>query len=245
MKGLKVDLYAPVVSFRDPGAQLYHDTLPLPPPTTLLGMAGAALGKTFEEALSWAKSVELMVGCIGTSGGKGKDLWNYIKIKADKKSDEPTRAVILRTFLADMRLSAYYACEDDDAIESLFNAFLQPYYAITIGTSDEMAKITGVVMYDDVSVKNDSNVCNTWVCGDYSRLFRFDWEKVRAIPIAETLRPPVVKKLPVDFSIGTDNVRKASRFMTLTYLGDKQQLAEEVTVYKFSGESVPMLKFSR
>jgi len=245
MKGLKVDLYAPVVSFRDPGAQLYHDTLPLPPPTTLLGMAGAALGKTFEEVLSWAKSVELLVGCIGTSAGKGKDLWNYIKIKADKKSDEPTRAVILRTFLADFKLSAYYACEDDNAITSLCNAFLQPQYVITVGTSDEIAKITGVTMYENVTVKNDSNVCNTWVCGDYSRMFKFDWKKVQAIPIAETLRPPLAKKLPVDFSIGTDNVRKASRFLTITFLGDKQQLVEEVPVYKFSEQSVPMAKFSR
>lgn len=244
MKGLKVDLYAPVVSFRDPGAQLYHDTLPLPPPTTLLGMAGAALGKSFEEALSWAKSVDLHVGCIGMPGGKGKDLWSYIKIKAGKKEDEPlTRAVLLRTFLAELRLSVYYASEKVDAIKNLHEAFQCPFYAITVGTSDELAKIKNIRYFDRVIIKEDLNLCNTWVCGDYSRMFKFDWRKVETIPIAETLRPPIVKNLPVDFAFGVDGVRKATKFITFTFLGDKQQLLKEVPTYAFSDMTVPMMKF--
>jgi len=243
MKGLKIDLFAPVVSFRDPGAQLYHDTLPLPPPTTLLGMAGAALGKNFEDMLVWAKSVELLVGCTGVSGGKGKDLWNYIKIKTDKKTDEPTRAVLLRTFLADLKLSVYYASNNDESIDTLYNAFQSPCYAITLGTSDELALIKSIAIYDNVKVKNDFNLCNTWVCGDYSRLFKFDWKKVDAIPIAETLRPPIVKNLPIDFDFGSDGVRKATRFLTLTFLSDKQQLMEAVPVYSFYDIAIPMVKF--
>lgn len=241
MKGIRIDLFAPVVSFRDPGAQLYHDTLPLPPPTTLLGLAGAAIGKGFEDMLTWAKSVELHVGCTGISGGKGKDLWNYIKIKADKNAEEPTRAVLLRTFLADLKLSAYYASERDEAIEVLYNAFHNPCYTISLGTSDELAKIITIAHYDNVIVKNDLNLSNTWICGDYSRMFKFDWKKIEAIPIAETLRPPIVKNLPVDFDFGDDGVRKATKFLTLTFLGDKQQLLEEIPVYLFTDVSIPMV----
>jgi len=244
MKGLRVDIYAPFVSFRDPGAQLYHETLPLPPPTTLLGMVGAAMGKSFEEMLLWARSIELHVGCIGISGGRGKDLWNYIKIKTDKKTDEPTHAVILRTFLADFRLSAYFACEQVDVMNAIYEAFQSPYYAITLGTSDELAKILTTVYFDNVIVTQSSDLSNTIVSGDYSRKFKFDWEKVETIPIAETLRPPIVKKLPIDFSIDTGGVRKASKFLTLTFLSDKQQLLKDVPVYKFANVSVPMVKFS-
>lgn len=245
MKGLRIDLFAPFVSFRDPGAQLYHDTLPLPPPTTLLGIAGAALGKSFEEALSWAKSVELHVGCAGISGGKGKDLWNYIKIKADKKADELTHAVLLRTFLSDLKLSAFYASKTDEAIEALYDAFKCPCYAITLGTSDDLAKIIGITYFDDVTMKNDFDLSNTWVCGDYSRTFKLNWEKIESIPIPQTLRPPIVKNLPVDFDIGSDGTRKASRFVTLTFLGDKQLLLNEVQTYSFSDVSVPMVAFGR
>jgi len=35
MYGLIVTLYAKTASFRDPGAQLYHETMPLPPPSTI------------------------------------------------------------------------------------------------------------------------------------------------------------------------------------------------------------------
>lgn len=244
MKGLRVDLYAPFASFRDPGAQLYHETLPLPPPTTLLGIAGAAMGKSFEEALTWARSVELYVGCIGVPGGNGKDLWNYIKIKADKKAEEPTHAVILRTFLANFRLSAYFACNQDEVIETLYKSFLSPYYAITLGTSDEIAKILSTVYFDNVFTKHSSDLCNTMVTGDFSRKFKFDWAKINTIPIAETLRPPIVKKLPIDFSIDINGVRKASKLITLTFLSDKQLLSEEIPVYKFEDVSVPMVKFS-
>lgn len=243
MKGLRIDFYAPIASFRDPGAQLYHDTLPLPPPTTLLGIAGAAMGKSYEDMLSWAKFVELHVGCTGINGGKGKDLWNYVKIKADKNENGPTRAVLLRTFLSDLKLSAFYASETDDAIDALYNAFKCPYYAITIGTSDDLAKIISVTYYDNITVKNKSDLCNTWVCGNYSRMFKFNWAKIEAIPVPQTLRPPIVKNLPIDFDIGADGVRKASRFLALTFLSDKQQLLNEVLTYSFSDISVPMLKY--
>lgn len=243
MKGIRIDLYSPVVSFRDPGAQLYHDTLPLPPPTTLLGMAGAALGKSFEEVLVWAKSVKLHVGCRGTSGGRGKDLWNYIKIKADKKSDELTHAVLLRTFLADMQLSVFYASENENAIKDLYDAFQCPYYAITLGVSDGIAKIIDVKYFDKVTTKTETDLCNTWVCGDFSKKFKFNWEQIESIPIPQTLRPPVVKNIPVDFSIEAEGVRKASRFVTLTFLGDKQQLLDEVVAFSFSDTSVPMFMF--
>ena len=55
MNGLMVKLYAKTASFRDPGAQLYHDTMPLPLPSTIVGIAGAALGLSFDDALSFFK----------------------------------------------------------------------------------------------------------------------------------------------------------------------------------------------
>ena len=44
MELLALNVSAPVASFRRPLDLNYQRTLPLPPPTTLIGLAGAALG---------------------------------------------------------------------------------------------------------------------------------------------------------------------------------------------------------
>jgi len=49
---LLVTVRAPVASFRRPLDHNYQRTLPMPPPTTLLGIAGAALGLSDREL--WA-----------------------------------------------------------------------------------------------------------------------------------------------------------------------------------------------
>ena len=66
-------------------------------------------------------------------------------------------------------------------------------------------------MYDDVSVKtlqclqHGSAVITRGCSGSTGG---------SGYPDCRNIKASVVKKLPVDFSIGTDNVRKASRFMT-------------------------------
>lgn len=46
MYGFFVSLHGMTASFREPGSHLYQATLPLPPISALVGMAGAALGKS-------------------------------------------------------------------------------------------------------------------------------------------------------------------------------------------------------
>ena len=76
MKGLKVRMYAITASFRDPNTHLYQESLFAPPPTTIIGLSGAALGIKFQDALSYFKNNNISVGCTIKSDGIGKDLWN-------------------------------------------------------------------------------------------------------------------------------------------------------------------------
>ena len=122
-----------------PGSRTtYHETLPLPPPSTLLGVAGAAIGKSFEETLSFFKQHHIGVGCIGNHQGRGSDLWNYTKLKSGGKAEKD---IVIREFLYGFQGELYYICEDEKIGKELYNAFLSPFYGLTLGNSDDLIKI--------------------------------------------------------------------------------------------------------
>jgi len=55
--------------------------------------------------------------------------------------------------------------------------------------------------------------------GDYSRKLKVDWEKVKKAKISLTLKPPIVKKLPCDFEFDANGVRKAVKYLDITFMG--------------------------
>lgn len=55
MKGFIASLTAETVSLRDPEGQLYHSCLPLPSFSTMVGIAGAAMGMDFKQALEFLR----------------------------------------------------------------------------------------------------------------------------------------------------------------------------------------------
>lgn len=83
---LVVMVRAPVVSFRRPMDHNYQRTLPMPPPTTLLGIAGAALGLSDREL--WAqdspmRDLRVSVWIEGETG-RAYDMWTVLKIKGGR-----------------------------------------------------------------------------------------------------------------------------------------------------------------
>ncbi|HAG08056.1 MAG TPA: CRISPR-associated protein Cas5, partial [Desulfotomaculum sp.] len=51
-----LEAYAPTASFRLPETHTFQQTLPLPPVTALMGLAGAALGLSFEQTMGLRES---------------------------------------------------------------------------------------------------------------------------------------------------------------------------------------------
>lgn len=239
MNGMIVSIHAMTASFRDPNTHLYQETILVPPPTTIVGLAGAAMGYEFKDALKFFKENKISVGCILNNNGNGKDLWNYSKIKVK----EVKKAILLREFLYDVRADIFFACEDDKKIDKLYDSFCNPQYALSLGNSDDIVKILNVNRCNDIKMMKDKIIRDTWIAGNYINDFELDWEKVKSFPIKMTIKPPIVKNLPVDFNFTDNNERIATKFHKFTFLSDFHMLINPVPVYDFNGKRTPLFTF--
>ncbi|NLM43426.1 MAG: CRISPR-associated protein Cas5 [Clostridiales bacterium] len=241
MNGIIVSLYSVTASFRDPNTHLYQESILAPPPTTIVGIAGAALGYGFRDALEYFKKNKISVGCILKNKGQGKDLWNYSKIKGR----EVVKAILLREFLYDVTADIFFASEDSNKINELYDSFSNPQYALSLGNSDDVVKILKVDRYSNIKSMEDKMIRDTWIEGNYINDFELDWDKIKALPIKRTIKPPIVKNLPVDFSFTNNDERIATKFQKFTFLSDVHMLKKPVLVYDFMGKRVPLFTFGK
>ena len=238
LKGISIKVEALTVSFREPVGQLYHETLPLPPPSTLLGLAGAALGKSFEDTLNFFKHNHIGVGCRGQHQGQGNDLWNYTKLKSGGKADKD---IIMRKFLYGFQGDLYYLCKDEQVAKDLYQAFLSPYYGLTLGNSDELIKIKEIIWHEEIKEEKSTSLSNTWVYGDQLAEIELNWEEIKKLPVVQTIIPPSVKTLATDYSFDSKGARQGERYRNFTFLGNQQKLTQEIPVYIF--QDIPISCF--
>ncbi len=198
MEGLAVTLSAPVASFRRPLDLNFQRTLLLPPPTTCLGLAGAALGLSEKEL--WAPSsplAEVKVSVLlepspvtGADPAIARDLWKVLKIKNKKITD---RSPYFRELLFFPRYTLLFGGEPQ-IIERLREAFLNPAYPLSLGREDELAAIETL---EKASFSpGDSVLSGTVVPGDFRKMEA----KVKLAP-GIRVEPPSVEVLPLRFEV--------------------------------------------
>lgn len=247
MYGISVVLSAETASFRDPGGQLYHATLPLPPVSTIIGIAGAALGLPFQQSWEFFQDKYINVGAKdisrswrGSPPGRGLDLWKYKKIVSnDVRSD-----VLKREFLFRPTYRLYYSCEDWDTLEQLRKAFLSPAWALSLGTSDDIARLEEISReVEPIKEVNGGTVelSYTLISGDHLDNLSFDWDVLRNTPIRTSFELPMVKQLPVRFLFGSDGARKGCEYRSFTFLSGFQSLKQPCPAYVFGQEVVPLI----
>ncbi|MGI5920673.1 MAG: CRISPR-associated protein Cas5 [Syntrophomonadaceae bacterium] len=241
MQGLRIKLSALTASFREPGSQLYHRCLPLPPFTTLVGLAGAAIGMTFAEAITFFKEKNIYIGVKGSSQGKGRDLWNYAKISS---GTEVKKDIITREFLCNIELEVFYACDDSKCINWLQEAFADPAYTLTLGNSDELALYKGSRVYRNINSDWVTELSNCWLPGDVSGNYAFDWDKIQKSDLTLTLAAPQVIRLPVDFDF-KGNIRKGARYEMFSFIPEYIRLKQKIEVYVFGKQAVPMFTLTK
>ncbi len=143
---LTVEIQAAVASFRLPTEVNYQRSLPAPPPTTLIGLAGAAMGAGEEElwdggergaAFPWHRLLVSVL--IDHQPGVAVDLWQLRKFDREKKSC--TRSPYPRELLFGPRYTAIYGGLDRCDLERLQDAFRSPRYALCLGRADDLARV--------------------------------------------------------------------------------------------------------
>lgn len=80
-EGLVIEAVSITASFRIPEYHNFHKSLPLPPVTTLVGLVGAVLGLSYNNAQLYFSDRSIRIGIQGVSEGHYHDLWKALSSK--------------------------------------------------------------------------------------------------------------------------------------------------------------------
>lgn len=208
MRVLLVAVRAPIASFRRPLDHNYQRSLPLPPPTALLGIAGAALGLSDRQL--WAADSpirELKVAVwADAEPGRARDMWTVLKVKGGKIAE---RSPYFRELLFFVRYTLVYG-GPDELLGKLVAAFADPMYPLSLGREDELALVEEVTLEEATAGR--ARFRGTVLPGDVRRAFR---------PVLEPgvrLQPLLVETLPLSFRVDDKGIRHPERWSPLSFL---------------------------
>ncbi|OAA32508.1 hypothetical protein AT15_00065 [Kosmotoga arenicorallina S304] len=134
MKVLRVKLRAYTASFRKPQNMKIQDSFPFPPPTSIIGLFGAAMGVKHDQALERFEN-SLMGIKVNGSLAKGYDLWK-IK-KTDKGRKNTFKSLVKRQFYYFPEYTIYLL-DKEEILQRLYKALKAPKYALSLGRDDEL-----------------------------------------------------------------------------------------------------------
>lgn len=207
---LVVAVRAPVASFRRPLDHNYQRTLPMPAPTTLIGIAGAALGVSDREL--WAQDSlarELKVSVwTDCQPGRASDMWTVLKIKSGKIAE---RSPYFRDLLFFVRYTLLYG-GPEKLLQELAAAIRSPAYPLSLGREDEL------LLIEEVKAGSAMNGMPRF----RGTVLPTDIRKhpgVRAVLRQGTrIEPPVVETLPLRFRLDSSGVRHPESPVPLSFL---------------------------
>lgn len=237
MKYCIVHIKTQTASFRNPEFQNFHKSFVLPPPTTVIGLAGAALGLSPKEAQDFFDGKGFEMGIGGTSNGKAKDLWKYRTLTTDPKKG-PT-SVLVREFLFDNNFYFAFGNADENLITELKNAFDTPQYALTLGNSDSIAKVVKAEIIDNLSEK--AELSNCLLSGKAIEQTLQKMSAGEAVDIFIEYRENMIYDLPIRFEYESNyGVRRVTQRAAFTFVGSRMLLAEKQLGISFSNQFLPL-----
>lgn len=180
-------------SFREPRSHKTQNTLPMPPRTTLLGFAAAAIGLSKDE-IAKITGLKVSVVLIGLEG-KARDFWHYRIVKKTKGYSIGS-SLIFRDLLYGGRFLLYFHSPNHEEMKNFCDAFLQPVYALSLGMADELVRVESSEILPAQRCQSDDGVFNTIIPEDIRQGWKLDLPSV----IKGIYEPPLVIHLPADDS---------------------------------------------
>lgn len=153
-----VQLQSQTACFRNPEFFNYHKSFPVPPPTTLMGMAGAAMGLSPKASQEYFADPDWEMGVYCYSRGTANDLWKFFHI------DKGQRSVILRELRHDNTLFLAFGHQDISRIKAIQQAFMAPAYPLCTGSNDMLAHVHRSWITE--STTTSRNLAHCMVAGD-------------------------------------------------------------------------------
>lgn len=241
MKNFALEIVSQTASFRNPDFQNFHKSLDLPPPTTIVGLSGAALGLSPLEAQAFFELNDLQIGVYGVSAGKCSDTWKYNKAIRDMRTYDPRKdgSIIQKEYLIHTRFIIAFFSDKNNVIEKLVNAFQNPKYALTMGNSDSLAFVKS--MASSLPHLKSHTVENCMLQGDViNNVIKLSSHNLE-YSIYNT-SDPLTYDLPVKFHYSSDyGKRTVSKMGTYSIIGRKMKLNYEIEGLTYKDVFIPML----
>lgn len=147
MKAIRVRLQQDMVNYKKPTSFQLKETYPLPPFSTVIGMVHSLCGYT--------KYQPMQVSVQGKYFSKVNDLYTRYEFKNAMKYEAGRhqlqvgeygvgKGVATTELLVDVELLLHIAPEDQNLVEEIYNAFVQPKEYPSLGRREDLATIEEV-----------------------------------------------------------------------------------------------------
>lgn len=240
MENFVVEIICQTASFRNPDFQNFHKSLVLPPPTTIIGLSGAALGFSPLMAQEFFDLNEFYIGIYGTYEGKCSDTWKYNKGIRDMRLYNPEKdgSIIEKEYLIFSSFVIAFSSNHTEALEKLKHAFQNPIYALTMGNSDSLAHVKAIT--ENVKKSNSNEIANCFVQGDVV-------EQVMGLASKGNMEFSIYSNdmltydLPVRFAYKNDyGKRNVSKIGTFSLIGNKMKMNYNLDGLDYKNKFIPL-----
>lgn len=244
MKNFIVEIQSQTASFRNPDFQNFHKSLELPPPTTIIGLAGAALGLSPLQAQEFFEESEFMIGVYGRFNGKCNDIWKYDRrhsnrgLRYDPVLDG---SIIQKEFLIRSTFLIAFSAGDQEKLEKVYSAFESPVYALTMGNSDSLAFIKSIIT--DVNASKNNELQHCMVEGDLVDKVISLASQNMEFSLYQSSSEPITHNLPIRFEYESDyGKRTVSSISTFSIINEKMKLNFELEGLSYHDIFIPLFK---
>jgi CRISPR-associated protein Cas5t len=225
-----VKLNSQTASFRNPEFFNYHKSFLVPPPTTLIGMAGAALGLSPKAAQAFFDEDIFEMGAYALTEGVANDLWKY--------NDFALGSVIQREIMFKNKFIIIFGTENREKIKQLEEAFNYPMYCLTMGSSDSLAMIEGV--FTTTEINHSYTVSHCLLEGNIVEEVINSAQNGLEFSIYST-SDPIAYQLPVQFHYTKDyGMRKVNKRKEFSFIGEEMVLNVSKKGIKVENTFVPL-----
>ena len=237
-KALVLEAVSETASFRIPEFHNYHKSLPLPPVTTIVGLAGAALGFDNEHGQEYFSERNIFIGINGVSKGHFTDVW---KALSSKKNNRDT--VIQKEYNYGNRYYFVFL-SNEETINELQSAFQSPVYPTVMGSSDSLLKVVKINLIDEPDLIETYYVENCVLQGNYQESIQINLDNMQ---VGKTYKytpfsAPRVYNLPIGFDFQENGVRKIRGKKEMTFVGMQVKSENHFDTLQFNEMNIPLFE---